>query len=1848
MSKTPYVPNRLRGVLGDPNEDNSSTRVPSSSSSSRQKSARKSRPWRVDAQSWKQQLAERKKVYDNFALPETTNEDEQNVHEDPRRKNNTRPSSTSTTVSNPSFDHGEQIEIVLATPSPPKRTIATATAISASASRQVSMTRTNSNIDESCGSPRQKKSYNSSSAVVVAVASPISPRKASPLPRNRYTTARIIGTGTSTMDVGNIEKGISRSKAKVKLLRYEDNCDEDQSIGIDNSPTCSAKNTIMEAVEDFIDPSNIRNITETEIIHRTNTSKSSVFRYVAAAEERNNNRTTNDDCDDYDRNGIITARSSSSNRCYSNIDGVGPNVRPARRRGRRRPRSTTTSPANSATSTTATVMGPHPPYNTSLSKFDSTAIRRISMNGENSNDNNNNTTDKYDKDDKDTKSSDTDYSEIQAGSICGDEDDHDDDDDDNWSIQPVPSDEEMCLQRRRWPLRRDNDCTKEKSAVDNFTKVSGIVFVPSEFKKDNESDRTCNNNDVEKEYSNVKTARLISQSKMNGHNDDKTVRDNDPRAIETLDSPDPLQRARKTLLMSNLNRSARNLNDLSADENASTKGIFVPLRPPADKSNYPQVNSNHQMNEKCDNLNLLNDHGVYVSQYNEYNVFVPPTDFPTAALEEKQHNFVSQYNEHGAFVPDDKTRPSPSDLMKNQMSKTPVNLMELQHDSNSLLIRTLPSNVDVERNDISGNGINSDITAKLLRNKSSSPSSPPEEKDCIGKNNADSNTQDSKDSKVLISMPSSSIVIEEYNCIKNHDSENDSVSAEGLQRISHPSNSSIVNEEKPFKVVNDQSCVKALSENDENNHREEDGSCCITVQAAAPSAENAQIDILSYTDADDNLLANILDAPDTIFAEVGWEINDKTNDQNDNAVDKIDAAKIKVISDIKRHVNLINIGHHCLETVGTSTDLDPLSTKRAYVKRKLEEEKSSRSSVEFETQLNKTVSSINTDHHYVVVSPGELKPTKGKKWKDRMAIKKAAKRNSDQGGGTTRTSNININDTISQKKDSYETPSVVCKTEEKEHDIRLETNIALPEIEELVYVTENVIENTSTVDGDFGESKDGRGTEKSLEIESGNKSLTEKESPETKNGAYNVQTFSSAYEGNNSTGFIGACDDKGLGAKFGLYSEENNEIIQGLPPNEGKKRKDRLKQSKNRKIETSGSARTNEDTNIVEDIDIDGQNKTELQSSQNERPDFDRGISDLSTPLEDQDFLSPKNDDEVCESEQNVHLGNLGSKKLNKWKNRLAKIRSVPKLATPDRTECDDQQTKEKKDSLINVSKSSTLSLVAKEQQQSPEVDKTDEEMVPVQSETNTNNFDLDENAFNINNNLHQSFTKFDAFLKERPIEIVHDDDESLYTEMTIGQELMLESTVDIAPTRHHEEDQSYMDFTIEESIQPAPLNQSTVPTNPVNNQLMSPFVSNLLNSRMFQDFVPTIPTKAMHQEQKEENKLAENISEKTKCFPTITIGKCFDDDMTQITMDHISIENDNLYLDIGAEEEEFVDSVSENITRSSSLRSLSKKSRRSLNSRRSESASSFSSQLSCPETSKQRIVEILRKEVWSCDLNLVRKAMEELANEVKNGSFHRAHIVRCGGIMTVIRTMEMNASCESIQIPCLLTLEKLASDPETQVTVCEMDGVSLILRCMKNHEENAQLQEVATSALATICRQQEVDTLQDPFKNAEGAVSTLLSCMTRYAANSRIQAKAFAAIAHLCTGNNHRLAELSKAGGIMTLTMALQSPWEYKNDQHEAISNLSILLRGLTELNEKSLSPSTEHDGISDTSSETESVTTRLDDSAEKIQKDTKTLEVQVYGGNVPADDDDRSQSSYTYMDEIEFTSYELRNGKI
>jgi len=460
--------------------------------------------------------------------------------------------------------------------------------------------------------------------------------------------------------------------------------------------------------------------------------------------------------------------------------------------------------------------------------------------------------------------------------------------------------------------------------------------------------------------------------------------------------------------------------------------------------------------------------------------------------------------------------------------------------------------------------------------------------------------------------------------------------------------------------------------------------------------------------------------------------------------------------------------------------------------------------------------------------------------------------------------------------------------------------------------------------------------------------------------------------------------------------------------------------------------------------------------------------------------------------------------------------------------------------------------------------DVTKEDMSKFQSPNQTGSDIQDSKT---HQNLLQSFDVFDAFLQNGHVNPI--DDESIYTEMTIGQETMLQSGLPVA--QRFEEEQSYMDFTLEEGIQPSYLEQNIVSKIAPKDQRMSPFISNLLNSRMFQDIVPSIPKMSMpkEQEQDKKNESIDSPDANLKKFPTITVGDDFDDDMTQITMGSLD-EDEN---EEGGDEEKFFDAESKALPRSPSSKSIGKKSKRSMNSRKSESALSYSSQLSCSETSKQRIVEILRKEVWSRDNNVVKSAMEELDTEAKNGYHHRAHIVRCGGVMTIMRAMEMNSDCDAIQIASCSTLGKLALDPQTQIAICEMEGISLIVRSMQVHFENGQLQEAACVALATICRHQEANTSKDSMKDAEEAVPTLLSCMTRYPTNTLIQAKAFQGIAYLCSGSHahQRLAELSKAGGIMTLTMALQTPWENKNDQHEAISNLSILLRGITELNEKS-----------------------------------------------------------------------------
>ena len=121
------------------------------------------------------------------------------------------------------------------------------------------------------------------------------------------------------------------------------------------------------------------------------------------------------------------------------------------------------------------------------------------------------------------------------------------------------------------------------------------------------------------------------------------------------------------------------------------------------------------------------------------------------------------------------------------------------------------------------------------------------------------------------------------------------------------------------------------------------------------------------------------------------------------------------------------------------------------------------------------------------------------------------------------------------------------------------------------------------------------------------------------------------------------------------------------------------------------------------------------------------------------------------------------------------------------------------------------------------------------------------------------------------------------------------------------------------------------------------------------------------------------------------------------------------------------------------------------------------------------------------------------------------------------------------------------------------------------------EVQQAACRALASITRpmegpgisdsEEDDDEDEDGGSSGSGLVQSLVNSMNRHPNDPVVQAKAFGSLANLCLDNKQRLQELSDAGGLSSMTMALQKPWENRMDQHEAISTLSMLLRSLAEV---------------------------------------------------------------------------------
>jgi hypothetical protein len=216
------------------------------------------------------------------------------------------------------------------------------------------------------------------------------------------------------------------------------------------------------------------------------------------------------------------------------------------------------------------------------------------------------------------------------------------------------------------------------------------------------------------------------------------------------------------------------------------------------------------------------------------------------------------------------------------------------------------------------------------------------------------------------------------------------------------------------------------------------------------------------------------------------------------------------------------------------------------------------------------------------------------------------------------------------------------------------------------------------------------------------------------------------------------------------------------------------------------------------------------------------------------------------------------------------------------------------------------------------------------------------------------------------------------------------------------------------------------------------------------------------------------------------------DDDMTQITMDKCiatvaSMDLDGDIVPIASTEEEGISQLLANSR--ANFKSLSPEiisNRTSSSDRQRHPNTYFSSKLSNQSTSmtsqststpKQRISKILRKELWSCDDNVIGVALKELCESLEDDlPINGAHIVYCGGVLALKRTLEEHLHLECIQYYGCIALGKLASlDLDTQGAVNEMDGLPLVIQAMQRHVDSSRLQEAGRSALASICWRSDI-----------------------------------------------------------------------------------------------------------------------------------------------------------------------------
>ena len=198
---------------------------------------------------------------------------------------------------------------------------------------------------------------------------------------------------------------------------------------------------------------------------------------------------------------------------------------------------------------------------------------------------------------------------------------------------------------------------------------------------------------------------------------------------------------------------------------------------------------------------------------------------------------------------------------------------------------------------------------------------------------------------------------------------------------------------------------------------------------------------------------------------------------------------------------------------------------------------------------------------------------------------------------------------------------------------------------------------------------------------------------------------------------------------------------------------------------------------------------------------------------------------------------------------------------------------------------------------------------------------------------------------------------------------------------------------------------------------------------------------------------------------------------------------------------------------------------------------------------------DLLRRDVWSTDISIVLNALEKLAHESGRDRNHRTNIVRMGGILAVVRVLDMNfASAEAQALGCWI-LGNLALDEDSQVSIIQVGGVDAVLNAMRAYVEDWEVQEAGCFALFQLT-QNKVDELVIEAS----AIETILSSMLVHSDHPEIQEDGFRTLATLCLEDEEMMTALSDAGGIAAMSEAMQRPWRSADSKSEAAYTFSQL----------------------------------------------------------------------------------------